>query len=142
MPLPKKKNLGCVAPAGSGKNAHTVQAPGGSLPGALTLPAKPAKLCLLAVPFKVPVSDQRLLIRLPEVTRHLMHQQRLMMVRAAEVLMRNGLSLNKTARTLGLSASWLYTWLGVYRTHGPEGLRPKAHMRKDANTCQFTISLK
>ena len=74
--------------------------------------------------FSVPPQVQRAIFDLPELRDHWIAHRRLLWVVTAENLLNEGLSLNRSARALGLAASQLHRLLKLFRAGGFAALRP------------------
>ncbi|MEI9863608.1 MAG: hypothetical protein WDN00_03440 [Limisphaerales bacterium] len=87
--------------------------------------------------------QQILVLSLPEVSRHLIFQRRVLIVRAATALISAGLGHNLAAQVLNFPASTLCTLLKTFRERGEIGLLPQLkHKRAGSlNACKLEVWL-
>jgi len=93
--------------------------------------------------FDISRDKQALLIRFPEVQRHIIWRLRLLTVQTAINLINRGMSLRMAAEALQMSPSQLCVSLQDYRRAGPDGLRPRQHRPhgKAVEGCTLTLRM-
>jgi hypothetical protein len=140
------RNAGKNAPA---RTSRSTVRNGGSAPSftvrniPANIPANISPARRFSARFTLPRQHQRLVLSMPEIRRHLLWQQRLVLVRVALAMLDNGFcSLNAAARMLGVPASSLCVLLQNFRTAGERGLMPKFSTARAATACRISFHLK
>lgn len=79
--------------------------------------------------FHLPAATQRAIVRLPEVRDWWIARERQLQIETAIKLIAGGISLNRTAKILGVPASWLSVTIPRYQRDGFAALLPQMRGR-------------